>query len=63
MKLKQIVCDKTELTLTKEKKKVKYNEIFEVSEDRAKEILKETYHDKNVAEVVKESQNKNIQSK
>lgn len=63
MKLKQIVCDKTELTLTKEKKKVKYNEIFEVSEDRAKEILKATYHDKPVAEVVKESQNKNIQSK
>ena len=63
MKLKQIVCDKTELTLTKEKKKVKYNEIFEVSEDRAKEILKATYHDKPVVEVVKESQNKNIQSK
>ena len=63
MKLRQIVCDKTELTLTKEKKKIKYNEIFEVSEDRAKEILKATYHDKPVAEVVKESQNKNIQSK
>ena len=63
MKLKQIVCDKTELTLTKEKKKVKYNEIFEVSEDRAKEILKATYHDKPVAEVVKELQNKTTQNK
>lgn len=61
MKLRQIVCDKTELTLTKEKKKVKYNEIFEVSEERAKEILKATYHDKPVAEVVLE--NKNTQSK
>lgn len=63
MKLRQIVCDKTELTLTKEKKKVKYNEIFEVSEERAKEILKATYHDKPVAEVVKDLENKNTQSK
>lgn len=63
MKLRQIVCDKTELTLTKEKKKIKYNDIFEVSEDRAKEILKATYHDKPVAEVVKDVQNKKDQNK
>lgn len=63
MKLRQIVCDKTELTLTKEKKKIKYNDIFEVSEERAKEILKATYHDKPVAEVVKDTQNKNTQNK
>lgn len=62
MKLRQIVCDKTELTLTKEKKKIKYNDIFEVSEERAKEILKATYHDKPVAEVVKD-QNKKDQNK
>ena len=59
MKLRQIVCDKTELILSKEKKKIKYNEIFEVSEDRAKEILKTTYHDKAVAEIVKEDITKN----
>ena len=63
MKLKQVVCDKTELVLTKEKKKIKYNEIFEVSEDRAKEILSATYHNKPVVEVVKGSQNKNLQNK
>lgn len=63
MKLKQVVCDKTELVLTKEKKKIKYNEIFEVSEDRAKEILRATYHNKPVVEVVKGSQNKNLQNK
>lgn len=63
MKLRQIVCDKTELTLTKEKKKIKYNDIFEVSEERAKEILKATYHDKPVAEVVKDIQNKKDQNK
>ena len=32
MKLKQIVCDKTDLTLTKEKKQIKYNEVFEVKD-------------------------------
>ena len=52
MKLRQIVCDKTELTLTKEKKKIKYNDIFEVSDERAKEILKATYHNKPVVEIV-----------
>lgn len=60
MKLRQIVCDKTELTLTKEKKSIKYNEIFEVNELRAEEILKTTYHNKPVAEIVKETpSNKN----
>ena len=54
MRLRQIVCDKTELFLSKEKKKIKYNEIFEVSEARAKEILNATYHNKAVAEIVKE---------
>ena len=62
MKLRQIVCDKTELTLTKEKKKIKYNEIFEVNDERAEEILKATYHNKPVAEVVKETTVKNNNS-
>ncbi len=63
MKLRQIVCDKTELTLTKEKKKIKYNDIFEVSDERAKEILKATYHNKPVAEVIKETNVKNNNSR
>ena len=62
MKLRQIVCDKTELTLTKEKKKIKYNDIFEVSDERAKEILKATYHNKPVVESVKETNVKNNNS-
>lgn len=51
MKLRQIVCDKTELTLTKEKKQIKYGDIFEVSEERAKEILAATFKGKPVAEI------------
>ena len=62
MKLRQIVCDKTELTLTKEKKKIKYNDIFEVSDERAEEILMATYHNKPVVEVVKETAAKNNNS-
>lgn len=54
MKLKQIVCDKTDLTLTKEKKEVGYGEVFEVSEERAKEILAVTFKGQPVAELVKE---------
>ena len=54
MKLKQIVCDGTVLNLTKEKKVIEYGEVFEVSEERGKEILKATYKDKPVSEVVKE---------
>lgn len=52
MKLKQIVCDETELTLTKERKKIKYGDEFEVSEERAKEILAATFKGKPVAEIV-----------
>ena len=56
MKLKQIVCDKTDLTLTKEKKQIKYNEVFEVKdESRVNEILAATYKGKPVAELVEES--------
>ena len=54
MKLKQIVCDETELTLTKERKKIKYGDIFEVSKERAKEILAATFKGKPVAEIVNE---------
>lgn len=55
MKLKQIVCDKTDLTLTKEKKLIKYNEVFEVKEEaRVNEILAATYKGKPVAELVEE---------
>lgn len=53
MKLKQIVCDQTELTLTKERKQIKYGEEFEVSDERAKEILAATFKGKPVAEIVK----------
>lgn len=54
MKLKQIVCDKTDLTLTKEKKVVRYGDVFEVSEERAKEILAATFKGQPVAEIVEE---------
>ncbi len=54
MKLKQIVCDETELTLTKERKKLKYGEEFEVTAERGKEILAATFKGKPVAEVVNE---------
>lgn len=54
MKLKQIVCDGTDLTLTKEKKQIKYGKEFEVSEERAKEILAATFKGKPVAEIVDE---------
>lgn len=52
MKLKQIVCDKTELTLTKERKKVKFGEEFDVTDERAKEILAATFKGKPVAKLV-----------
>ena len=56
MKLKQIVCDGTTLNLIKEKKVIKFGEVFEVAdEERAKEILKATYKSKQVAELVKET--------
>lgn len=54
MKLKQIVCDKTDLTLTKEKKVISYGEVFEVSEERAKEVLAATFKGQPVAELVDE---------
>ncbi len=55
MKLKQIVCDETELTLAKERKKIKFGDTFEVSEERAKEILAATFKGKPVAEIVIEN--------
>lgn len=54
MKLKQIVCDETDLTLTKEKKVIPFGEVFEVDEARAKEILAVTFKGKPVAELVEE---------
>lgn len=54
MKLKQIVCDETELTLTKERKKIKFGEEFEVSDERGKKILAATFKGKPVAEIVVE---------
>lgn len=54
-KLKQIVCDKTELTLTKEKKAIGYGEEFEIKDEaRVKEILAATFQGKPVAELVEE---------
>lgn len=55
MKLKQIVCDKTDLTLTKEKKVISYGEVFEVDEDRVEEILAATFKGQPVAEIVEEA--------
>ena len=54
MKLKQIVCDGTNLNLTKEKKVIEYGEVFEVDDERGTEILNATYKNKPVAELVKE---------
>ena len=57
MKLIQVVCDKSELNLTKEKKQIQYGEVFEIeSEERVKEILAATFQGKPVAELVKEEQ-------
>lgn len=63
MLLRQIVCDKTNLTLSKERKEIQYNDTFEVSDERAKEILKATYMNKPVAEIVKENNNKSKENK
>lgn len=55
MKLKQIVCDKTDLTLKKEKKVISYGKEFIVEdESRAKEILAATFKGQPVAVVVEE---------
>lgn len=63
MKLKQIVCDKSTLTLTKEKKVIEYGNVFEVDDERGKEILKATFKDKPVAELVKEEKDATVQTK
>ena len=54
MKLKQIVCDGTNLNLTKEKKVIEYGEVFEVDDERGAEVLNATYKNKPVAEQVVE---------
>lgn len=59
LKLRQIVCDKTELYLTKEKKTISFGKTFDVSDKRAKEILDTKYKNKPVAEVVKDVQKSN----
>ena len=56
MKLRQIVCDETDLTLTKERKIVQYHEIFEVSKERGEEILNANYKGQPVAEIVIETE-------
>ena len=58
MKLRQIVCDGTDLTLIKEKKEIKYGEIFEVSELRGREILNAKFKEQPVAELVVEEPKK-----
>ena len=56
MILKQIVCDETDLTLTKEKKVIKPGEVFTIDDEaRANEILAATFKGKPVAELVEES--------
>lgn len=63
MKLKQIVCDETNLTLTKEKKVIKYGEEFEVKEEaRVKEILNATYKGKPVAALVEDVIEKEVKT-
>lgn len=54
MKLRQIVCDGTNLTLIKEKKDIMFGEVFEVSELRGREILAAKFKDQPVAELVVE---------
>lgn len=55
MKLRQIVCDKTDLTLTKEKETKVYGEVFDIEDEaRAKEILAATFKEQPVAEIVEE---------
>lgn len=59
MKLRQIVCDKTDLHLTKEKKAIAYGEVFTIEDkDRAEQILNATYKGMPVVEVVKEEDKK-----
>lgn len=55
MILKQVVCDETELTLTKEKKTIAYGKEFVIEDEaRAKEILATTFKGQPVAVVVEE---------
>ena len=54
MKLKQIVRDGTNLNLTKEKKVIEYEKVFEVDDERGAEILNATYKNKPVAELIAE---------
>lgn len=55
MILKQVVCDGTELTLTKEKKTIAYGKEFVIEDEaRAKEILATTFKGQPVAVVVEE---------
>lgn len=64
MKLKQIVCDKTDLTLTKEKKVIGYGKEFTIEDEaRAKEILAATFKGQPVAELVKEESKKDKPAK
>lgn len=64
MKLKQIVCDKTDLTLTKEKKTIGYGEEFIIEDEaRVKEILAATFNGQPVAELVAEEPKEDKQPK
>lgn len=55
MILKQVVCDGTDLTLTKEKKVIPFGEVFPIEDEaRAKEILATTFKGQPVAVVVEE---------
>lgn len=63
-KLRQVVCDKTNLILTKEKKEVRYNDEFNIEDpERVKEILAATYKGKPVAIAVEEQEDKNKKNK
>ena len=54
MKLRVLV--NPSLYLTKEKKTVSYNDVFEVDEKRGSEILRATYQNKPVVELVEEKE-------
>ncbi len=61
MKLRNIAKKENKplnINLRKEDKLILPNEEFEVSDDRAKELLKQTVEDKPIVEVVKDAKSK-----
>ena len=61
MKLR--VCVEPDLTLIKEKRRVKFGDTFEVDDKRGFEILKATFKGKPVVKLVEEKENVNCSKK